>query len=184
MFNASNQLYLAGLNLLGITNFLGTTNRFSYLNAAAHHSVNGIYYRQPIPYEVSISDSANNVVSRALLFPNFSPIMHLDLKKAMFVTRGAQISMANGFVTSYGVDKPSQIAGAAALPGELITSLTSGITNIVQLRLNIATGQSATSSAQLLNQSNLLQSISNQMVILNASQAYDAQNHPPPPRRQ
>lgn len=175
MSDASNQLHSAGLNLLHITNFLSTYDQFTNVNSlVTKGSIGGIYYRQPLPYEVSVSDSASNVVSRALLFPNFSPTMHLDFKKTLFATRGTQVSMTNGFVTSYGVNKPSEIAGAAAIPGQLISSLTSGITNIVQLRLNLATGQSQISSAQLLYQSNLLQSISNQIVMQKAWQDYKA----------
>lgn len=145
-------------------------------------SKSGIFYRPPIPYEVRLSDAASNVVSTTVLLPNKSPILHLPMNKAPFVTAISQVTLSNGFVCSYSFSKPSSLNALASYPLVLLSSVTASLTNFIQLRLNLATGQNnlqsaaysaqaAKNTAYLAQQNALLLSISNTMSLYNAQQA-------------
>ncbi len=145
----------------------------------------GIFYRPPIPYEVRIRDAASNVVSATVLLPNKSPILHLELNKASFVATISQVTLTNGFISSYSFSKPSSALALASIPLVLLSDVTSSITNLLQLRINLATGQNALQSANYTSQSQpynaalaqqtaQMMALSNSIAIYNLTQALKA----------
>ena len=94
-----------------------------------------------------------------MLLPNLSPIVHLDMRKASFVQNVSQVTMTNGFISSYSFTKPSSFMALANYPLVLLSDITSSLTNLVQLRINLGNAQN---SLQAINNSNqVLQSIAN-----------------------
>ena len=172
--NASTNLIAAGLTLSGTDDLVKDKNSFAYINNATAEETGGIYYRPALPYSISLTDRNGNKVTRSLLFPNTAPILNINFKKAPFVTTVNQVTMTNGFISSYGMNKPSTALAFAGLPSAIISSFVGGITNVIQMRFNIATAQNNLANSQLAaavtNQSMQLQSINNTLAILTAQQ--------------
>ena len=133
--------------------------------------VGGIFYRPPMPYEIRLRDGAGDVVTRTVLLPNRSPVLHLDLDKNTFSSSVSSVVFTNGFISSYALAKPSSALAIASLPVTLINGITSSLTNLIQLKLNLATGQNSLNQAMLTSQSNQITSLNNQVALLNAKQA-------------
>jgi hypothetical protein len=138
------------------------------------HNADGIYYRPPMPYEVRLRDGNSNVVSSTVLLPNRSPLLHLDLKKALFVQSVSQVTLTNGFISSYALSKPSSVLALASLPVQILSGITSSMTNLIQLKFNLATAQNNLQTAALTQQSNQLAAVNNQIAILTAQQKFAA----------
>lgn len=134
---------------------------------------NGVLYRPLLPYFLTVYNKMGTMGTNTTLFlvrsPNAARVFSLSVSRATFVTDTTSISFNNGFLTSVNYDSPSQMAAVCGLPLTIIGDIFSSITNVLQLRLNIASGQNniATQQTQYLNQlaalnnaqSNLLQSI-------------------------
>lgn len=192
---ASNELHNAGLAIVNPDVFLVHQHVPDYGNwyRAPQKEVGGVFYRPPIPYTFRIRDSASNVVSATVLLPNLSPIVHLDMDKASFVEAISQVTMTNGFVSSYSFSKPSSIMALATYPLTLLSDITSSVTNLVQLRINLATGQntlqnlsnsnqSLQSAALLAQQAAAIAQMSNAITLFYLSQTNKALTNRPPHR--
>ena len=161
----------AGITLENTDDFLGPKQFDAYSNwSAAPKQVDGIYYRPPMPFEIRLRDNASNVVSRTVLLPNRSPILHLDLDKNTFSSRVSSVTLTNGFISSYSLTKPSSALAVATLPVTLLNGLTASVTNLIQLRINLATGQNTLASALITQQQNQITAISNTIALLSAQQ--------------
>jgi hypothetical protein len=184
--SASNELRNAGLTLVKPEVFLKPQHPdYGKWYKAPKKPAGGIFYRPPIPYTFKISDSLSNVVSATVLLPNISPTLHLDIDKAAFVASVSQVTLTNGFISSYSLSKPSSALALATIPLTLLSDITSSVTNLVQFRLNVATGknnlqsaananQSAQTSAFLAQQAALITQLSNNIAILNLTQTLKA----------
>ncbi len=167
---AEDALMAGGLTIQNLASFSRAPEPYVGVGKPAKRSVGGIYYRPPMPYQISISDKQGNVISRSVLLPNKSPILHINFDKAPFVSTVSQVNMTNGFISSYAINKPSSAQAIAQIPLVILSSITSSLTNLVQLKLNFATGQNSLAGAALTRQSNQLVSISNALTLLNAQQ--------------
>jgi hypothetical protein len=167
---AEDALMAGGLTIQNLASFSKVPEPYAEVSKSAKCSVGGIYYRPPMPYQISISDKQGDVISKSVLLPNKSPILHINFDKAPFVSTVSQVNMTNGFISSYAINKPSSALAIAQIPLVILSSITSSLTNLVQLKLNLATGQNSLASAALTQQSNQLISISNTIALLNAQQ--------------
>jgi len=148
--------------------------------------IEGIVYRPLLPYILSVKNgfgqSGSNYLQYLVMSPNRSPIFSLSVERATFVTRTTSISFNSGLLNTVNYSNPSQLAAFLGLPLTVVNSIFSSITNVLQLKLNIATAQSniATQQIALVNQTtalnnattNLLQSIQ----ALNQFKAMQATN--------
>lgn len=170
MAAAQAALKAGGLSIQNAQTFAKTPDSYTQLYGLTQQKTGGVYYRPPMPYEVRIADRQANVISRSVLLPNKSPILHIDFEKAPFVTTVSQLTMTNGFITSYVINKPSSALAIASMPLTIVSDLTSSLTNLLQLKLNLATGQTPLSSAALVQQSNQIASLTNSMTLLQLQQ--------------
>jgi len=149
---AEAELRQAGLTIANAEAFSKEREYYTNENKLPKERAGGIFYRPPVPYEVRIRDSMSNVVSRTVLLPNKSPILHLAFKKTGLVSRVTQVVMTNGFIYSYAVSKPSTALAAAELPVTILSSVTAPVTNLLQMRFNLGAARSAATAAALANQ--------------------------------
>ena len=169
--DATNTLSQAGITIENEDIFEGKTQFNDYPSWQLEpKEADGIYYRPPMPFEVRLRDTASNVVSRTVLLPNRSPILHLNLKKNAFVARISSVTLTNGFISSYAFTKPSSALAIAALPVTLISGVTSSLTNLIQLKINLATGQNNLATTALTQQQNQITALNNTMNLLIAQQ--------------
>ena len=132
--------------------------------------VGGIYYRPALAYDLRIQDSAGNVASSRLLLPNISPVLYLKLDKNALVTRTSQVVLTNGMLCSYSLSKPSSAMAVANVGGTIVNGLTSSFTNLIQLKFNIATAANNLQNAALIQQSNQIANLNNQILLLSSKQ--------------
>jgi hypothetical protein len=180
---ATNELRNAGLSIVNPEDFLSPKQpNYSKWYNTPKNETGGIFYRPPIPYIIRIRDSVSNVVSATVLLPNLSPIVHLDMKKASFVAAISQVTLTNGFISSYSFSKPSSFMALATYPLVLLSDITSSLTNFIQFRINLGTGQnnlqnavnsgqSIQNSAALAQQAAMITELSNSITLYNLTQA-------------
>jgi len=121
------------------------------------NSWDGVLYRPALPYFVGINNrlsfAGTNIQRLLALVPNNAPIFSLPVEDSLFVTEVSSFTFNNGFLGSVTYSKPSELGGFFALPGAILAGVAGGITNYVQLRLNIDNSQNSIVAAQtaLLN---------------------------------
>jgi len=180
--DASNELRNAGLTIVNsdVFSLNKQVNYRKWLNTPKKET-DGIFYRPPIPYAFRIRDSVSNVVSATVLLPNLAPILHLEMDKAPFVSAISQVTLTNGFIGSYSFSKPSSAMALASYPLVLLSDITSSVTNLIQFRINLGTGQnnlqstansgqSIQNSALLAQQAALIAQLSNSITLYNLTQ--------------
>jgi hypothetical protein len=95
------------------------------------------------------------------------------VERAVFVTRTTSISFNSGLLNTVNYSNPSQLAAFLGLPLTVVNDIFSSITNVLQLKLNIATAQSniATQQTALVNQTTALNNATTN--LLHSIQALD-----------
>jgi hypothetical protein len=106
----------------------------------------GIVYRPTLPYEIRIEGN-REFRSKTVFLPNKAPLLLYNPQKAAFVTTIHQIGFSNGCLVDVSADKPSQGLALAKVPMQILQTLTSLPTNILQLKFDI---KSATQKLQSL----------------------------------
>lgn len=180
--DASNELHNAGLTIVN-SDVFSPNKQVNYRKwlKTPKKETDGIFYRPPIPYTFRIRDSVSNVVSATVLLPNLAPILHLEMDKAPFVSAISQVTLTNGFIGSYSFSKPSSAMALASYPLVLLSDITSSMTNLIQFRINLGTGQnnlqstansgqSIQNSALLAQQAALIAQLSNSITLYNLTQ--------------
>lgn len=133
----------------------------------------GVVYRPLMPYFLTVTNflgqSGTNYLQYLVMSPNRAPLFSLSVERAVLVTRTTSISFNSGFLNTVNYSNPSQLAAALGLPLTVVGEIFSSVTNVLQLRFNIASSQNniATQQTDLVNQetalnnatTNLLQSV-------------------------
>lgn len=84
-------------------------------------SVSGVFYRQNLPYLVSIYTSDELQVASAFVFsPSESPAYFLPIAKTLFANNNAEFTFIDGVVTKYKQDTDGELIGLLKLPAEVI----------------------------------------------------------------
>ena len=124
----------------------------------------GIAYRPLRPFIVDVYNNraqfGPSFQQYLVMSPNQSPLLSVPVERAPFVTRTTGLSFSDGLFTGANYSRPSQAAAIVGLPVEFISSYVSSVTNLLQLKLNIATAQTGLQqqNVALLNATtNLLQ---------------------------
>jgi hypothetical protein len=124
----------------------------------------GIAYRPLKPYIVDVLNTRaqfdSSLQQYLVMSPNQSTVLSMPIKRAPFVTRTTSLTFNNGLFVSANYSRPSIAAAIFGLPATVINAYLSSVTNLLQLKLNIATGQAAIQqqNADLINATtNLLQ---------------------------
>jgi len=145
----------------------------TYLNAHPPGKAKGLLYRPMLPYLLEVYNSLGELGTNSIQYlvrsPNAAPVFSLPVNRGTFVTMTTSITFNNGFLQGVNYSNPSQVAAALGLPLTVIGDVFSSITNVLQLKFNIASAESgiATQQTSLVTQTtapnnattNLLESI-------------------------
>jgi len=129
-----------------------------YLFQRQPQRANGVLYRPLQPYTLEVYNNHGvmgvDSVQYLLRTPNAAPVFSLPVNRATFVTRTTSINFNSGFLQGVNYNNPSQTAAVLGLPLMVVGDVFSSVTNVMQLKLNIATAQSgiATQQTSLVNQ--------------------------------
>jgi hypothetical protein len=175
----------AHIDIVNAEEFSKAVPVYPNLMEVGSEKASGIFYRVPMPYDIVLGDNYSNVVSTPLLLPNKSPVLNVEMNKGLFVSSSSQVVLTNGCLYSYSFNKPSALMAAATLPITIISGVSSSLTNLLQLRINLATGQNtlqnttytrqtADNNARLAQQTTDIASLSNAITMFNASRALNA----------
>lgn len=106
---------------------------------------NGIYYRPLLPYELTLTGDKNYkfVKTVTILLPNKSPILSLDIRRAPFVQKVTHLTFASGVLTEVHITKPSEILGAMDIPLNIVKTITSLPTDLIQFKIDYSSKQEA-----------------------------------------
>ena len=160
----------------------------AYLSTHPPCKTDGVLYRPLLPYVLQVKNKLGTTGKESSQYlvrsPNAAPVFALPVSRATFVTRTTALTFNNGFLQGVTYNNPSQAAAALGLPLTVAGAVVSSVTNVLQLKLNIATAQNqiATQQTAQVNQAaalnnattNLLQSIQ----ALSALKAKMATNTP------
>jgi hypothetical protein len=158
-----------------------------YLKTHRPDNAKGVLYRPMLPYFLQVNNSygqnGTNLIQYLIRSPNAAPVFSLPVDRALLVTRTTSLSFNNGFLQGANYNNPSQLSALLGLPLTVIGDIFSSVTNLLQLRFNIATGQNnvATQQTALLNQQAAINTATtNLLESIKRLQAYQAgmTNHP------
>ncbi|WP_428564108.1 MAG: hypothetical protein ACP59X_01635 [Solidesulfovibrio sp. DCME] len=82
-------------------------------------------------------------IQRYVMMPNDSPVFTFDIERAAFVKNTYDLKLNDGFLTSVNMTKPSQVLAGLSLPLDIIKSIASIPTEIIQLKFNYSSKQEA-----------------------------------------
>lgn len=149
------------LNLSDITSATVPTKRRA--------KTDGIFYREARSYNISWMNSDGSSGATNFYMPNASPVDSLDVKRAAFVSQTYVLLIRDGIPYEVYLNKPSQIAAVGTFPLTVANALVSiplAVTNLLQLKFDIATGQNKLLGAEAAG-------ISNQIVLHQIQQQLD-----------
>ncbi|WDD90943.1 hypothetical protein Bsp3421_000829 [Burkholderia sp. FERM BP-3421] len=111
----------------------------------------GIFYRQLIPYRISITDSQSNTKSDYLAFsPDQSPTLFYPVSKSFFANNQTNIGLTDGIITSIDQNTDGELIGLTQLPADIISGYFSAIGNLFS-QIGTATSNKATASTDQTN---------------------------------
>lgn len=117
-----------------VTRIYETTKPASAVTATeSHRPVPGYYYRQNVPYFVSVdqagSNSANSQHSKVLLLPSTDSITgFVPIHRTLFAKNTTSITFLNGAPTLLDVDQQSEWLALASLPANVIDTYVKAVT--------------------------------------------------------
>lgn len=100
------------------------------------------------------------VLRTTVFLPNRSPVMSYDIRRAALVSKTTKLAFSNGSLVDVSVDKPSQVLAGVKVPLEIAKSVVALPTDLIQLKINIASSNNALLAAQTAQ----LTALSNQLV--------------------
>ena len=107
----------------------------------------GVYYRPLLPYTLTVKQTGKEkidnvdqtityVKNQTVFLPNFAPVLALDITGAALVKKTTNLAFTDGLLTSFNVEKPSEIlAGLNILPN-IIKAMLALPTEMIQLKID------------------------------------------------
>ena len=106
-------------------------------NAAQSKSCNdSVCYRAPVPYELRLRIAGVTDISQIVHMPNEGPILSLKLPAGLFADAKSYVGLVDGMPVLVRTDKESEAAVAAGVPFRAVNSFFSGVSEVVQLRVD------------------------------------------------
>jgi hypothetical protein len=97
----------------------------------------GIYYRPLLPYEFSFSLKEFALYkNETMSLPNEAPILAVNLTRGPFITKKMSLTFKNGILTQMKVGKQSEVLGALDIPLDIVKSIVSLPTELIQFKMN------------------------------------------------
>jgi hypothetical protein len=113
------------------------------------NKTDGIFYRNLNSYQLELTDSQNNLITRTILLPDETSLYHVKLDKWPLVTSSVQATMNNGVLVGYSVEKPSQVEGGVELIPNTISTLISPATGLLSQLFTIKQESAAAANQSL-----------------------------------
>ena len=169
---AKQALESGGLTIEFDSFITGKTNRYEgWLTDTNNSHVGGIYYRALLPYTITFKDHQRIAQMRTVLLPNKSPVLALEVRKYCLVSTVNQVTLTNGIVTGLYLNKQSQAYAASKIPIQIINSLASVPTNLLQLKFDISSGKTKLQNQQTNEINSSIALLSAQARLLEAQNA-------------
>jgi hypothetical protein len=134
----------------------------------------GIAYRPLRPYIVDVYNNraqfGPSFQQYLVMSPNQSPLLNVPVKRAPFVTRTTGLTFSSGLFIGANYSRPSQASAIFGLPVTFIGNYLSSVTNLLQLKLNIATAETGLQQQSVALQQQNLALISATTNLLEAAQ--------------
>lgn len=125
-------------------------------DADTENSHNGVFYKPLLPYKLSFDHSIPVTVASTtnegrktteavkyvnhynliVYLPNEAPTVAVDVERAFFVKKVTKLSFADGVLETVQVAKPSELLASAHIPLDIVKSITSIPSEIVQLKID------------------------------------------------
>ncbi len=157
---------------LNLDSFVNDQDKFAGW-ATPEAPAKGVFYKPLLPYEVRIESQPDYRIKTVNL-PNRAPVLAYTAKRAAFVTTTTQLGFWNGCLVDVYSDKPSEALAIAKVPRQVIGSLVSIPTNLLQLKFDI---KSATQKLDNLTTNPLLaraSEIDNHIKLIEAEKRLNA----------
>jgi hypothetical protein len=137
----TDKLDAAGLKREAITAQKIREAVFTEVAPAAPDAGDGIAYRRELPYLVSISRKNSGIRAAAFVVevPNGAPVELLPMKVSTFGHVKRKAEFDNGMLVSLDSTADSELAKAAAVPFEIVKAVFGAVSELVQLKVDIAT---------------------------------------------
>ena len=108
-------------------------------------NVEGLFYRRPIPYSISIKSRTDDslIQETRVALPNGAPIDLLPVPDPWLVTVKQSMKFDQGMLTSVESDQPSQLIELARFPGRVAKEVISIPAEILQLKIDYSSKEAA-----------------------------------------
>lgn len=149
----------------------------------APSAVDGIYFRMPVPYELTIfADASPQAQADCLLpaeskqgaevsLPNGGKLFAENVSRAFSVQRTIGLTVQNGMLTGVDDTHPSEIYGLAQIPGKILAPIVAIPSNLFTIHLQKAQGEGSLTAADATILQNQLNIINNQTALSKAQEA-------------
>lgn len=125
----------------------------------------GVFYKPLLPYKLSFDHTVtlastqkegqstaetkySNHYDLIVFLPDESPIVAVDVDRAFFVKKVTKLAFSDGVLESVQIAKPSELLATAHLPLDIVESITSIPSEIVQLKINYSSDNEKLYEAQ------------------------------------
>ncbi len=119
----------------------------SFTNTAIINDKNGVFYRPKQPYILELTNDYE-ITRKVILIPNKAPILSINLKRAPFVKQTSQITFVDGFPTQLNIDRPSELEAIVKVPYNIVKSVATIPTNLIQLKIDYSSANQRLYDAQ------------------------------------
>jgi hypothetical protein len=121
-------------------------------------SESGIFYRQDLPYKITVSSGSQQFIFTALS-PNQSGTYFAPISRTFFADNSNEILLSNGILTGIKQNTSSELLAATQIPSTILGSYTDAVSKVFNGLSGTLTNQSAyqTNQASALETANKLQ---------------------------
>jgi hypothetical protein len=109
----------------------------------------GIFYRRERPLLVDARLDTSPIGAFVLVVPNKAAIDSVAVKATSFVTNDFKIGFDNGMLVNLDATRPSEIMEVVSVPWKIARETLSVVTELVQLRVDYSTDQTALAEQQV-----------------------------------
>ena len=140
------------------------------LDQYAFESVPGVFYKQDIPYKVTIYEKEPKYAARFKAFsPNASGVYFAPISETLFTDNTSDITLVNGVVNSLRQNTDSELLGLAKIPASALGAYTNAVGEIFK-------GIGAVSENESKAQTSELSVLQNAQMITRCQMAIAANN--------
>lgn len=114
-------------------------------------TVSGIYYRSPTPVvmELRNTSAGTPVDAVVMMLPQAGPVSWLPMEASPFVKTTSDVQFADGSISSWSSDRPSEVLSVARLPAQAIDTFASALARILTIRVETSNSREALDAQQV-----------------------------------